>query len=52
MCSHAINQFKKGTLQFCGINSVKVTYFAPNLNSTEKFRNQWFKKVKLLGEKT
>jgi len=52
MSSPAINQFKKGTLQFCGINPVKVTYIAPIRNSTEKFRNQWIEKVKLLGEKT
>lgn len=49
--SPAINQFKKGTLQFCGINPVKVTYIAPIRNSTEKFRKQWIEKVKLLGEK-
>lgn len=52
MSSPAINQFKKGTLQFCGINPVKVTYIAPIRNSTEKFRNQWLERVKLLGEKT
>jgi putative NADPH-quinone reductase len=52
MGSPAINQFKKGTLQFCGINPVKVTYIAPIRNSTEKFRNQWIEKVKLLGQKT
>lgn len=52
MSSPAINQFKKGTLQFCGINPVKVTYIAPIRNSTEKFRNQWIEKVKLLGKKT
>lgn len=52
MGSPAINQFKKGTLQFCGINPVKVIYIAPIRNSTEKFRNEWIVKVRLLGEKT
>jgi putative NADPH-quinone reductase len=27
--SPAINQFKKGTLEFCGISPVKVTYISP-----------------------
>ncbi len=47
----AINQFKKGTLQFCGINPVKVTYISPIKNSSDKFRDKWLKKVSLLGEK-
>ncbi|WP_368506610.1 MULTISPECIES: hypothetical protein [unclassified Tamlana] len=46
----AINQFKKGTLQFCGINPVKVTYIATIKNSTSAFRSKWLKKVSLLGE--
>jgi len=46
----AINQFKKGTLQFCGINPVKVTYISPIKNSSEKFRNKWLNKISLLGE--
>jgi len=52
MGSPAINQFKKGTLQFCGIDPVQVTYIAPIRNSTEKFRTQWLEKVKLLGKNT
>lgn len=47
----AINQFKKGTLQFCGISPVKVTYISPIKNSSDKFRDKWLKKVSLLGEK-
>ncbi len=46
----AINQFKKGTLQFCGINPVKVTYIAPIKNSSPDFREKWLKKIHLLGE--
>ena len=45
----AINQFKKGTLQFCGINPVKVTYIAPIKNSSLNFREKWLKKITVLG---
>lgn len=47
----AINQFKKGTLQFCGINPVKITYIAPIIKSSKEFRDKWLNKVTLLGEK-
>ncbi len=47
----AINQFKKGTLQFCGINPVKITYIAPIIGSKEEFRMKWLQKVSALGEK-
>ena len=47
----AINQFKKGTLEFCGISPVKVTYIAPIKNSSLEFRKKWLKKVSLLGSK-
>ncbi len=52
MGSPAINQFKKGTLQFCGIDPVKLTYISPIRNSTEQFRQNWLEKIKVLGEKT
>lgn len=45
-----INQFKKGTLQFCGISKVKVTYIAPIKDSSSDFREKWLRKVSLLGE--
>ncbi|WP_010520724.1 NAD(P)H-dependent oxidoreductase [Aquimarina agarivorans] len=51
MKSPTINQFKKGTLEFCGIKPVKVTYIAPMKNSTIEFRKNWIKKIALLGEK-
>lgn len=51
MKSPAINQFKKGTLNFCGINPVKVTYIATVKNSSADFRKNWLKKISLLGEK-
>lgn len=47
----ALNQLKKGTLQFCGINPVKVTYIATIKDSSEDFRKKWLAKVYSLGEK-
>lgn len=49
MGSPLINQFKKGTLEFCGIKPVKVTYIAPIKDSSEAFRARWLSKVKKLG---
>ncbi|MDO6758720.1 NAD(P)H-dependent oxidoreductase [Tamlana sp. 2_MG-2023] len=46
----AINQFKKGTLQFCGINPVKVTYISTIKSSSSVFRKKWLEKIALLGE--
>lgn len=50
MRSPAINQFKKGTLAFCGFSPVKVTYIAPIKDSSLEFRKKWLKKVSLLGQ--
>ena len=50
MGSPAINQFKKGTLQFCGINPVKVSYIAPMKDSSEEFRIKWLSKIEKLGK--
>lgn len=47
----AINQLKKGTLQFCGIRPTKITYISPIKDSTPEYREKWIKKVFLLGEK-
>lgn len=52
MKSPAINQFKKGTLQFCGINPVKVTYIAPIKGASTDFRKKWLNKVQHLGQKS
>lgn len=51
MKSPAINQFKKGTLEFCGVKPVKVTYIAPIKTSNQKFREKWLDKVNQLGKK-
>ena len=50
MGSPAIRQFKKGTLEFCGIKPVKLTYIAVIKDSSQEFREKWLKKVRLLGE--
>mgnify|MGYP001161054020 CR=1 FL=1 len=51
MKSPVINQFKKGTLEFCGISPVKVTYISPVKNSNIDYREKWLEKISLLGEK-
>lgn len=50
MHSPTINQFKKGTLEFCGVSPVRVTYVAPVKDSSEKFRKIWLEKVFRLGQ--
>ncbi|OLY94683.1 Putative NADPH-quinone reductase (modulator of drug activity B) [Cnuella takakiae] len=45
----AINQFKKGTLAFCGVHPVKLTYIAPIRDSSEGFRKGWLEKVRQEG---
>ncbi|MEM6379023.1 MAG: NAD(P)H-dependent oxidoreductase [Bacteroidota bacterium] len=45
----AINQFKKGTLQFCGIKPVRVSYISPIKDSSEAFRAKWISKIEQLG---
>jgi len=51
MKSPSIQKFKKGTLQFVGIDPVKVSYIAPVKNSTQTFRENWLKKVEAFGRK-
>ncbi len=50
MESPAINQFKKGTLRFCGIKPVKVTYIATIKNSTDTFRKKQLNRVFEMGK--
>lgn len=49
MKNPAVNQLKKGTLEFCGVSPVKITYISPIKHSAEEFREQWKEKVKKLG---
>jgi NAD(P)H dehydrogenase (quinone) len=51
MKSPAIHQFKKGTLEFCGISPVKVAYISPIKNSKINYKKNWLDKTELLGEK-
>lgn len=47
----SINQLKKATLEFCGINPVKVTYIGIVKSSSPELRKKWLDKVKELGAK-
>jgi NAD(P)H dehydrogenase (quinone) len=51
MKSPAIHQFKKGTLEFCGISPVKITYISTIKNSKVNYKKNWLYKIELLGEK-
>ncbi|MCU0451446.1 MAG: NAD(P)H-dependent oxidoreductase [Bernardetiaceae bacterium] len=45
----SVNQLKKSTLQFCGVNPVKVSYFGIVRNSKAAQRQKWIAEVKELG---
>jgi len=45
----SVNQVKKRTMQFCGINPVKVTAIAPIRKSSQKFREDWLAKIEKLA---
>ncbi|MTI19737.1 flavodoxin family protein [Fulvivirga sp. RKSG066] len=49
MKSNTINQLKKGTLKYCGVNPVKVTYLAPIKDSSVTARNAWLEQIAVLG---
>lgn len=51
MKNPSINQLKKGTLEFCGIKPVKVSYIGPIKDSTDKFKQKWMTKINDLGKK-
>ena len=46
----AVNQLKKGVLEYCGVKPVKTSYIATIKGSTIAFRNKWLKKVEKLGQ--
>ena len=46
----ALHQFKKGTLEYCGVSPVDVTYISPISGSTETFRKDWLNKVREFGK--
>ncbi len=47
----SVNQLKKSTLEFCGIKPVKVTYIGPIKNSAADMRENWLRKINMMGEK-
>ncbi|AZA51561.1 NAD(P)H-dependent oxidoreductase [Chryseobacterium sp. G0201] len=47
----SVNQLRKSTLEFCGIQPVKITYVGVIKTSDEKQRQKWLEKIKLLGAK-
>ncbi len=51
MKSPSLNQLKKGTLAFCGVGPIKITYISPIKNSSAEFRNKWLSIVEKLGLK-
>jgi putative NADPH-quinone reductase len=40
----------KDILNFCGIKSIKKTYFGPVKISSEEQRDRWIRRIKLLGK--
>lgn len=47
----SINQLKKTTLQFCGINPVRSTFIGIIKTSDAKQKERWLGKISRLGEK-
>lgn len=47
----SVNQLKKSTLGFCGVQPVKVTYIGIIKTSDEQKRKIWLEKIELLGRK-
>ena len=47
----SVNQLKRGTLQFCGISPVRVTYIGIIKGSSDEMRKKWLDKVSVMGLK-
>lgn len=47
----SVNQLKKSTLEFCGVQPVKVTYVGVIKTSDDKQRQKWLEKARGLGQK-
>lgn len=45
----SVKQLKRGVLQFCGVNPVRVSYFGPVRNATEGQLIRWLSQVEQLG---
>ena len=46
----ALHQFKTGTLEYCGVSPVNVTYISTISDSSVQFRKEWLNKICKLGE--
>ncbi|WP_082305132.1 NAD(P)H-dependent oxidoreductase [Persicobacter sp. CCB-QB2] len=51
MGAPASRQFKKGTLEFCGVKVLKEVFIGPVKGSKDLKRHQWLEKVRRLGKK-
>jgi len=49
MKNPSVNQLKKGTLEFCGVKPVRVTYLGPIKDAKATTRQKWLQKVGALG---
>lgn len=47
----SVNQLRKSTLQFCGVNPVGVTYVGIIRTSTVQKRKQWLGEIERLGQR-
>jgi NAD(P)H dehydrogenase (quinone) len=45
------HSMRKGILEFCGVQPVRITSLGPMYRSTEKIRNKWIEKMKKIGKK-
>ncbi|MBB3697713.1 NAD(P)H-dependent oxidoreductase [Flammeovirga yaeyamensis] len=45
----AIHSLKRGTLEFCGVSPVRVSYVASVKGSSEKFRSKWLERIGKMG---
>ena len=45
----SVNQLKKSTLEFCGVEPVRVTFIGPIKNTELSVRKKWLEKIRKLG---
>jgi putative NADPH-quinone reductase len=45
-----LNQFKTGTLEYCGVSPITVTYISTISDSSKEFREEWLGKLYTLGK--
>lgn len=47
----SVHQLKKGTLEFCGVKPVKVSYVGPIKNAKETQKSNWLEEIHQLGKR-